>query len=70
MTMLGWFVLRKIIRISKIHRITSIADFIASRYGKSTTLGGIVAFIAVDRHHPIYRSAAQSHFNLFFADHQ
>ncbi|MGD8261857.1 MAG: sensor histidine kinase, partial [Desulfobacterales bacterium] len=47
MTMLGWLVLRKIIRISKIHRITSIADFIASRYGKSTMLGGIVTFIAV-----------------------
>jgi len=47
MTILGWLVLRKIIRISKIHRITSIADFIASRYGKSTLLGGIVAFIAV-----------------------
>ncbi len=47
MTVLGWLVLRKIIRISKIHRITSIADFIASRYGKSTTLGGIVTVIAV-----------------------
>jgi Na+/proline symporter/nitrogen-specific signal transduction histidine kinase len=44
---LGWFVLRKIIRISKVNRITSIADFIASRYGKSTTLGGAVTIIAV-----------------------
>src|SRR3989339_703587 len=44
---LGWFVLRKIIRISKVHRITSIADLIASRYGKSTTLGGTVTIIAV-----------------------
>ena len=44
---LWWFVLRKIIRISKMHRITSIADFIASRYGKSTLLGGLVAIIAV-----------------------
>ena len=44
---LSWFVLRKIIRISKTYRITSIADFIASRYGKSTTLGGLVAVIAV-----------------------
>ncbi|MDA8141733.1 MAG: histidine kinase, partial [Desulfobacteraceae bacterium] len=35
MAMLGWLVLRKIIRISKIHHITSIADWIASRYGKS-----------------------------------
>ncbi len=44
---LSWFVLRKIIRISKTYRITSIADFIASRYGKSTTLGSLVAVIAV-----------------------
>jgi Na+/proline symporter/signal transduction histidine kinase len=44
---LGWFVLRKIIRISKVNRITSIADFIASRYGKSTTLGSVVTIIAV-----------------------
>ena len=43
---LGWLVLRKIIRISKVHRITSIADFIASRYGKSTTLAAIVTVIA------------------------
>lgn len=44
---LGWFVLRKIIRISKVHRITSIADFIASRYGKSATLAAVVTIIAV-----------------------
>lgn len=44
---LGWVVIRKIIRISKVNRITSIADFIASRYGKSLALGGIVSIIAV-----------------------
>ena len=44
---LWWFVLCKIIRISKANRITSIADFIASRYGKSTFLGGLVTVIAV-----------------------
>jgi len=44
---LGWIVLRKIIRISKIQRITSIADFIASRYGKSAILGVAVTIIAV-----------------------
>ena len=32
---LWWLVLRKMIRISKANRITSIADFISSRYGKS-----------------------------------
>src|SRR5512138_2284767 len=45
--LLWWFVIRKIIRISKAHRITSIADFISSRYGKSTGLGALVTVIAV-----------------------
>ena len=44
---LGWFLIRKIIRISKTNRITSIADFIAARYGKSSYLGGLVTIIAV-----------------------
>ena len=44
---LGWIVIRKIIRISKANRITSIADFIASRYGKSFELGILVSVIAV-----------------------
>ena len=39
---LFWLVLRKIVRISRENRITSIADFIASRYGKSAALAGIV----------------------------
>ena len=47
MATLGWVVIRKILRISRIHRITSIADFIASRYGKSVALGGVVTVIAV-----------------------
>lgn len=37
----------KMIRISKSQRITSIADFIASRYGKSQLLAGLVTIIAV-----------------------
>ena len=47
MALLFWFVLRRIVRIAKVHRITSIADFLASRYGKSTLLGGMVSIIAV-----------------------
>lgn len=39
--------LLKMVRVSKSQRITSIADFIASRYGKSQLLGGIVTVIAV-----------------------
>ncbi|MBN9020556.1 MAG: sodium:solute symporter, partial [Rhizobiales bacterium] len=42
-----WFLLRKIARISKSQRITSIADFIASRYGKSARLGMLVTVIAM-----------------------
>jgi Na+/proline symporter len=44
---LGFPVIRKIIRISKANKITSIADFIASRYGKSSTIAGVVTIIAV-----------------------
>ena len=40
-------VIAKMIRISKDQRITSIADFIASRYGKSQLLAGLVTVIAV-----------------------
>ncbi|MEN8131004.1 MAG: sensor histidine kinase [Pseudomonadota bacterium] len=47
MAALWWFVLRKMIRIAKAYRVTSIADFIGSRYGKSTLLGGLVTIIAV-----------------------
>jgi serine phosphatase RsbU (regulator of sigma subunit)/Na+/proline symporter len=42
-----WFLLRKMIRISKEQNIVSIADFIASRYGKSLPLGALVTIFAV-----------------------
>jgi len=41
------FLLLKMVRVSKSQRITSIADFISSRYGKSHLLGGLVTIIAV-----------------------
>ena len=47
MIALWWVVLRKILRISKQNRITSLADFVASRYGKSALVGGLVTVIAV-----------------------
>ena len=42
-----WWVLRKLVRIGREHRVTSIADLISSRYGKSNLLGVIVTVIAV-----------------------
>jgi Na+/proline symporter/nitrogen-specific signal transduction histidine kinase len=45
--LLAWLVVRKMIRIAKTYRITSIADFVASRYGKSPLLAGLVTLITV-----------------------
>src|SRR5512138_2187208 len=42
-----WFILRKIVRIAKDNNITSIADFLSSRYGKSQFLGALITVIAV-----------------------
>jgi Na+/proline symporter/signal transduction histidine kinase len=47
MALTWWFVLRKTVRIARAHRITSIADFLGSRYGQSTVMGGVVAVITV-----------------------
>jgi len=44
---LWWVVMRKIIRISKVQQISSIADFISSRYGKNITLGGVVTIFCL-----------------------
>ncbi|MGO2008898.1 ATP-binding protein [Vreelandella alkaliphila] len=39
--------IRKMVRIASRQRITSIADFISARYGKSTSLGALVALMAL-----------------------
>ena len=48
LVMVGWWwVVRKLVRIGRSQRITSIADLISSRYGKSNLLGVIVTLISV-----------------------
>ncbi|QXE92378.1 SpoIIE family protein phosphatase [Geomonas subterranea] len=42
-----WFLLKKMVRISKENNITSIADFISSRYGSSQWLGAIITVITL-----------------------
>ena len=42
-----WWLLRKLVRIGRAHRITSIADLISSRYGKSPSLAVLVTVIAL-----------------------
>ncbi|MDJ0627095.1 MAG: ATP-binding protein [Rhodobacter sp.] len=48
LVMIGWWwLVRKLVRIGRSQRITSIADLISSRYGKSNLLGVIVTLLAV-----------------------
>ena len=48
LVMIGWWwVLRRLVHIGRTQRITSIADLISSRFGKSTSLGMIVTLMAV-----------------------
>ncbi|MEM9437426.1 MAG: ATP-binding protein [Pseudomonadota bacterium] len=42
-----WLILRKLVRIGRTQRITSVADLISSRFGKSTQLGVLVTILAV-----------------------
>lgn len=42
-----WLLLRKMVRIGRLHHITSIADMISSRYGKSGSLAALTTVIAV-----------------------
>jgi len=46
--MIGWWViLRKLVRIGRAQRVTSIADLVSLRFGKSNLLGMIVTLLAV-----------------------
>lgn len=42
-----WWLLRKLVRIGRAERITSIADMISSRYGKSNLIAVVVTLLAV-----------------------
>ncbi len=43
----GWIVIRKMIRVSKENRLTSISDFISFRYGRSYAIGAVVAVLCL-----------------------
>ncbi|ASM71799.1 MULTISPECIES: sensor histidine kinase [Roseobacteraceae] len=48
LVMIGWWwVLRKLVRIGRSQRVTSVADLISARYGKSNTLAIVVTIMAV-----------------------
>ena len=45
--LISWTLLRKMIRLKNVHRITSIADFISARYNKSRAVAAITTVIAI-----------------------
>lgn len=47
MLMFGWRLIERLALVSQSQNTVSIADFMASRYGRSQRLAGLVAFIAV-----------------------
>ena len=48
LVMIGWWwLVRKLVRIGRTQRLTSIADLISSRYGKSSVLGMMVTVLAI-----------------------
>ena len=55
-----WVILRKLVRIAKSQRVTSIADLISSRYGKSSLLGVVVTLICVTAATPYIALQLQS----------
>ncbi|MEM9139318.1 MAG: sodium:solute symporter, partial [Pseudomonadota bacterium] len=58
---IGWFwLLRKLVRIGRAQRITSIADLISSRYGKSPSIAVLVTLIAVTATTPYIALQLQS----------
>jgi Na+/proline symporter len=44
---LGWIIIRKMIRVSKENRLTSISDFLSFRYGRSYAIGAVVAVLSL-----------------------
>src|SRR5512135_3499360 len=43
-----WMIIqKKVVRIAKVNRITTLSDFIASRYGKSLRLSSLITIVAV-----------------------
>lgn len=66
-----WWLLRKLVRIGKAQRVTSIADLISSRYGKSNAIGVVVTLLAISAYTPYIALQLQSialSFGAFAAD--
>jgi len=66
--MLFWPVIQKMIRVAKLQNVTSLADFIASRYGKSQALAafcGLAALLTTLPYIALQLKAMSLSFNIF-----
>lgn len=64
-----WVILRKMVRIGRSQNITSIADFISSRFGKSNTIAVIVTcicLVAITPYIALQLQSISQSFALFF----
>ena len=67
----AWWALRRLVRVARIHHVTSIADLISSRFGKSNPLAALVTLLAVAAATPYIALQLQSvtqSFAVFAAD--
>ncbi|MGD9948102.1 MAG: PAS domain S-box protein [Desulfobulbus sp.] len=70
MIALWWILLRRMVLLKDRYRITSIADFISARYGKSELIAGVVTLIALVGNMPyiaLQFKAIKSSFNILAA---
>ncbi|MTH77359.1 ATP-binding protein [Paracoccus aestuariivivens] len=56
----AWWGLRHLVRVARMHRITSVADLISSRFGKSAGLAALVTLIAITAATPYIALQLQS----------
>ena len=58
----GWPLVARVARLARAQNITSIADFLAARYGKSEAVAAVGGGDRGDRRRALYRLAAQGDF--------
>lgn len=67
----AWWGLRRLVRVARMHHVTSVADLISARFGKSNRLAAIVTLIAVIASTPYIALQLQSvrlSFEVFATD--
>ncbi|MBA4492060.1 ATP-binding protein [Paracoccus sp. S1E-3] len=62
----SWWGLRRLVRVAKMHRVTSVADLISARFGKSNTLAALITLISLTAATPYLALQLQS-ISLSFA---